>query len=393
MQISLYVIITAIIIYILSQIVKTAPIIIIFIMDKLSWLLRVARPVIMGFVFAYLMDPVVNFIESKFRKFKLFKKMKRPRTWAAVLSVLVFFIAIVGLISLLIFSVTDQLRLANFDDIIALAEGYRNSLESFYDSILQNMEKLDIQSSQLEQYVEDTLKVILNVLTDFAESTVNTIKNISEYLTTIIFGFIIGFYFIIDGKMFSLYLKKTANALLSKNTNRKISIAIKDLDYAFSGYTRGQLTDAFVMMILISLTLSITGVKFALVIGIFAGIGNLIPYFGPIVAYFSTAIVCIINGEMQKLVLSIILLIVIQFVDGNFIGPKLLSRSIKIHPLIIIVSLIFGSAIGGFLGMLLAVPIGAYLKLVFVRFIDNKTIKKDGMEKAIYSAESDTKKV
>ena len=79
----------------------------------------------------------------------------------------------------------------------------------------------------------------------------------------------------------------------------------------------------------------------------------------PIVAYFSTAIVCIINGEMQKLVLSIILLIVIQFIDGNFIGPKLLSRSIKIHPLIIIVSLIFGSAIGGFLGMLLAVPIGA----------------------------------
>ncbi len=391
MQISLYVIITAIIIYILSLIAKNAPIIIIYIMNKLSWLLGVARPVILGFVFAYLMDPVVNFIESKFCKFKIFRKMKRPRTWAAVLSVFVFIIALAGLISLLIFSVTDQLRLANFDDIVALAEGYMNSLESFYDSILQNMEKLDIQSSQLEQYVEDTLTVVLSVLKDFAESTVNAITNISEYLTTIIFGFIIGFYFLIDGKMFSLYLKKTVNALFSKNTNRKISVALRDLDYAFSGYVRGQLTDAFVMMILISLTLSITGVKFALVIGIFAGIGNLIPYFGPIVAYFSTAIVCIINGEMQKLVLSIILLIVIQFIDGNFIGPKLLSRSIKIHPLIIIVSLIFGSAIGGFLGMLLAVPIGAYLKLVFVRFVDNKTIKKNGMEKALSNAEADTK--
>lgn len=383
MQISLYVIITAMIIYILSLIAKSAPAIIIYIMAKVSWLLRVIRPVILGFVFAYLMDPFVSFFEEKFRKLKLFKRVKRPRTWAAILSVFIFFIAIVGLVSLLIFSVTDQLRLANFDDVIRLAEGYMKSLESFYNSILQNMEKLDIQSIQLEQYVQDTLTVVLNALKGFAESTVNTITNISEYLTTIIFGFIIGFYFIIDGRMFTLYLKKTFNALFSNNANKRFSIILTDLDYAFSGYVRGQLVDAFVMMVLISLTLSITGVKFALVIGIFAGIGNLIPYFGPIVAYFSTAIVCLINGEMQKLVISIIILIVIQFIDGNFIGPKLLSRSIKIHPLIIIVSLIFGSAIGGFLGMLLAVPVGAYLKLVFVRYIENRTMKKNDMGKDI----------
>jgi predicted PurR-regulated permease PerM len=393
MQISLYVIFTAIIIYILSLIAKNALVIIAFIMDKLSWILRVIRPVILGFVFAYLMDPVINFFESKILKLKLFKRLKRPRTLAAVISVFLFFIAVAGLVSLLIYSVTDQLRLANFDDIITLAEGYKNSLKSFYDSVLKNMEKIDIQSSQLEHYVEDTVKVVLNALTGFAESIVNTISNISNYLTTIIFGFIIGFYFIIDGKMFSLYLKKTFNALFSKNTNRRVSGIIKDLDYAFSGYLRGQLTDAFVMMILISLTLSITGVKFALVIGIFAGIGNLIPYFGPIIAYFSTALVCIINGEMQKLIISIVLLIIIQFIDGNFIGPKLLSRSIKIHPLIIIVSLIFGSAIGGLLGMLLAVPVGAYLKLVFVRFIENRTNKKLEMEKAAGNIEGDSKKV
>lgn len=390
MLISLYVIITAIIIYILSLIAKSAPIIILYIMDKLSWLLRVVRPVILGFVFAYLMDPIVTLFESKFRGIKLFKKMKRPRTWAAILSVFIFFIAIAGLVSLLIYSVTDQLRLANFDDIIQLAEGYMKSMESFYNSILQNMEKLDIRSNQLEQYVEDTLTVVLSALKGFAENTVDAVTNISGYLTTIIFGFIIGFYFIIDGRMFTLYLKKTFNALFSKNTNKKIYLILNDLDYAFSGYVRGQLADAFVMMILISLTLSVTGVKFALVIGIFAGLGNLIPYFGPIVAYISTAIVCVINGEMNKLLISIIALVVIQFIDGNFIGPKLLSKSIKIHPLIIIISLIFGSAIGGLLGMLLAVPVGAYLKLVFVRFIDTRTIKKKEVEKQINDSNKDS---
>ena len=389
LQISLYVIFTAIIIYILSLIAKNAPIIFTFLMEKVRWLLRVIRPVILGFVFAYLMDPVVNLLEGKFRK--LFKKMKRPRTWAAIISVFFLFIALVGLISLLIFTVTDQLRLANFDDVSRLAESYLKSIESFYNSILQNMEKLDIRSNQLEQYVQDTLTVILDALKDFAQGTVNAITNISGYLTTIIFGFIIGFYFIIDGKMFSSYLKKTFYALFSENTNKRISVIIKDLDYAFSGYVRGQLADAFVMMILISLVLSITGVKFALVIGIFAGLGNLIPYFGPVVAYISTAIVCLINGEIQKLIISIIILVIIQFIDGNFIGPKLLSKSIKIHPLIIIISLIFGSAIGGFLGMLLAVPVGAYIKLVFVKFVESRALKKSGVIKQVDDAEKEIK--
>ena len=302
--------------------------------------------------------------------------MKRQRTWAAVLSVTLLFIVVASLISLLIYSVTDQIRLANFDDIVKLAEGYSKSLEAFYTSILQNMEKLNIQSNQLEQYVENTLTVILNAVKDFAENIVNSLTNISKYLTTVIFSLIIGFYFIIDGKMIKAFLKKTFYAFFSDNTNRKISLILSDLDYAFSGYVRGQLTDALVMMILISLVLSLTGVKFALVIGIFAGIGNLIPYFGPVIAYISTAFVCIINGEMKKLVISIIILAVIQFIDGNYIGPKLLSRSIKIHPLVVIISLIFGSAIGGLLGMLLAVPVGAYLKLVFVRFIDNLAKRK-----------------
>lgn len=373
---------TAIIIYILSLIAKNAPSILTNIMEKVNWLLKVVRPVILGFVFAYLMDPIVNYFEGKFKKFKLFKKMKRHRIWAALLSVIIFFLALAGLVSLLIFTVTDQIKLANFDDIIRLAKEYMKSIEAFYNSILNNLEKLDIQSSQLEQYVENVLTVLLNAVRGFADNVVSSITNFSRYFTTIIFAFIIGFYFIIDGKVFTSYLKKVSYALFSKKTNKRISTTLGDLDYAFSGYIRGQLADAFVMMVLISLVLSATQVNFAIVIGVFAGLGNLIPYFGPIVAYFLTTIVCLINGEFQKLIISLIALIFIQTIDGNYIGPKLLSKSIKIHPLIVIISLIFGNAISGFLGMLLAVPVGAYIKLVFVRYIDNKAKKKQELEKA-----------
>ncbi len=381
MQISLYVIITCIIIYSLSLIADNAPLLTRKLMNGIGWILKVITPVILGFVFSYLMDPIVNFFEQKFRKTRLLKKIKRPRTLAAILSVALLFAAVVGLISMLVYSVTRQLRLANFDDIIRLGEEFMDSLEGFYNSIKEKLGKLEIQSEELEKYVTNATEYIMNALVGFAEGTVTSISNISGYLTTIIFSFIIGFYFMIDGRMFMDYICKVWKALFSERFNNRTMSVIHDLDHVFSGYIRGQLTDAMVMMVLISIVLTVTRVKFAVVIGIFAGIGNLIPYFGPVVAYISTAVVCLINGDTKTLFVSILALAVIQFIDGNMIGPKLLSRSIKIHPLIIIVSLIFGSAIGGFLGMLLAVPVGAYLKLIFVRFINRRMARKEELKK------------
>lgn len=384
MQISLYVIITAVIIYSLSLVAKNAPALLRIIMDKVNWLLRVMKPITFGFVFAYLMDPVVVFFEKRYRKIKpkkLFRKLHAPRTWAATTSVLLFFIAAVGLISMLVYSVTDQMRLANLDDIAKLGNELINSLNAFYYAILDNLENLDIQSQEFEQYVTNAITYILDVIKHLIISSLTSITNISGYLTTILFSLLIGFYFLIDGRMIINYTKKVSSALFSEHRNQKLNQIVQDLDQVFSGYIRGQLTDAFFMLMAISIVLSVIGVKFAYVIGIFAGLGNLIPYFGPIVAYISTAFVCLINGDIKTLVIAMIALVIIQTIDGNFIGPKLLSRSIKIHPLIIIISLIFGSAIGGFLGMLLAVPIGAYIKLVFVRYIDARAQRKEELKR------------
>lgn len=385
MQISLYVIITAVIIYSLSLIAKNLPTIVKMIMEKVNWLFRVVKPITFGFVFAYLLDPVVDFFERQYQKIKpkkFLRKFHAPRTWAAITSVTFVLLAVVGLISLLVYSVTDQLRLANLDDIVKLSNELINSLNAFYYAILDKLKEMDIQSQEFELYVTNAVTYVLKVIKNFIISSLTSFTNISGYLTTILFSLLIGFYFLIDGKMIINYLKKVCYALFSDRRNQKINRTMRDLDEVFSGYIRGQLLDAFFMMLAISISLSIVGVKFAYVIGIFAGIGNLIPYFGPIVAYVSTGFVCIINGDMKILIIAMIVLLIIQTIDGNFIGPKLLSSSIQIHPLIIIISLIFGSAIGGFLGMLLAVPIGAYIKLVFVRYIDTRVKRKEEQKKS-----------
>lgn len=380
LQISLYVIFTVVVIYALSLVVRSAPSILKELMEKLHWLLRVSKPVIFGFVFAYLMDPVVEMFERRYRKLKtvrFFKRIVMPRTWAAVTAVLLLVIAVLGLISLLVFTITNQIRLITMEDVAELGQEYLSGLNSFYMSVLKRLDQLDIRSQELEQYVKDATAYITDYIREFILGTITSATNISRYLTTFIFSFIIGFYFMIDGRMFLSYIRKVCKALFPDPLNLRLKKMMGDLDRVFSGYIRGQLIDAIVMMFLISIVLSITGVKFAIVIGILAGIGNLIPYFGPIVAYISTSLVCLINQDLRTWLVSMILLFLIQAIDGNLIGPKLLSSSIKIHPLIIIVSIIFGSALGGFLGMLLAVPIGAYLKLVFARVIDHRLRRKE----------------
>ena len=380
LQISLYVIITVVIIYFLKLLMDNSPVIFKSLMDKLGWLIRVIRPVIIGFVFSYIIQPVVDFFEGKYEKLKNIKylnKIVHPRTWAAITSVLLMLLFFAGLLTLLVFIVTKQLKLANIDDLTLIVRNYINSFEKFINSIASRLDQLDIKSEEIEKYVESATGFVLNVMKDFTDALVYAVTNISGYLTTIIFSFIIGFYFLIDGKMFISYIRKMSMALFSDNINKKLRNIVADLDMVFSGYIRGQLTDALVMMILISVTLSIIKVKFAIIIGVFAGVGNLIPYVGPIVAYISTTVVCLLNGDTRTWVVAMIALLLIQTIDGNVINPKLLSHTIKIHPLIVIVSIIFGSALGGFLGMLLAVPLGAYVKLVIVRFIDRRLEAKE----------------
>lgn len=97
--------------------------------------------------------------------------------------------------------------------------------------------------------------------------------------------------------------------------------------------------------------------------------------------YISTIIACLIDGDLKKLVIGVIVILIVQAVDGNIVNPKLLSKSISIHPMLVIASLIIGSAIGGIGGMLLAVPIGAFIKTNFERLI-SYLMKKRNIESA-----------
>ena len=180
----------------------------------------------------------------------------------------------------------------------------------------------------------------------------------------------------LDGEGLKRYWGRAFCAFAGPRVTKYTKEFIADADRVFSGYVRGQLMDALFMAVVVSISLSIIGIKYAVIIGILTGIGNLIPYVGPFVAYGSTALVCLLNWNLEKFLVAIAVLFMIQTIDGNVINPKFLSQTIHIHPVLVIVSLLIGSKIGGLIGMLVAVPCGGLAKVYFEKLINYQMKRK-----------------
>lgn len=376
-QISLYVIVVATIIMGIRGIIGSIPYFFEVITDKIGWVVGAAQPIILALVFTYLLDPIADFFENSFKKIKIFKNKDKACRALSVLTVfLIVIFVITAVISLLVSSITDQIKVANFTDIVALVNQYVDNINGAYDVVVDKIGKSNIESLELKQYITSVAEYALDWLKNAGIVIASSVTGITSFFTNLFLALIMTIYFLLDENLLKYNLKRISKALMKEKTYNKCVSFMDDADTVFSGYIRGQFMDAFIMMIMISVTLSIVGVKMSIVIGIFAGIGNLIPYVGPIVAYVGTAVVCLLNGEIKTMIVAIIALIVIQLIDGNIIGPKLLSNAVEIHPLIVIISLVFGSAIGGLLGMLLAVPIGALIKVLFMKYIDSRLAQK-----------------
>ena len=140
-----------------------------------------------------------------------------------------------------------------------------------------------------------------------------------------------------------------------------------------SGYIRGQLTDSLIMGVLIGISVAIIGIDFPIIIGMIAGIANVIPYFGPIIGMIPAALMGLISDNPMKALYACITLLILQQIDGAIIAPKVVGESVDVHPVAVVVSILIGGSLFGLLGMLVAVPIAALVKLLLIRFMERNT--------------------
>ena len=318
------------------------------------------KPVIIGGIICYLLLPVVNRLEKMISG-------GQKRAYARPLSVLITF----AVIALLLIAALVALAGLIYKNVASLninsVMGLYNELEAQYQEFGSDLEELlstfNISSSSISTF--------LTGVTSAVES----------FFSGLLFGVIFAIYFLLDeqNSIFS-YWSRAFRLIFGEKQLERLNAFLKDADYAFSGYIRGQMVDAAIVGGLSSVALALAGVPQAVLIGICMGLGNLIPYFGPIIGYGVTAVVCISEGAYVKMVIAFVIIAIIMFIDGNIINPRLLSDNVDVHPLLVVAALLGGGVLGGIAGMLIAVPTAALLKMQFDKYLRKLEESKEQTE-------------
>ena len=172
---------------------------------------------------------------------------------------------------------------------------------------------------------------------------------------------IIAFYLLVDLP----HIRQVMRSLVPERARGDTMVLARRLGIAIGGYFRGQLAVAFVVGTMASIGLLIIDLPFWLIVGMIAGLFNMIPLIGPWVGAVPGIVIAFTTGgELRQAVLVAVVMLVVQQIDNHFISPIVMQRAVKLHPAVVMLALLAGGTLGGFFGLLLAVPAAATLKIV-----------------------------
>ena len=373
-----YVIITVVACYILISLTGNISTVVTSVVKWLGMVGMLLKPLFWGFVLAYVLAPAVSFFEKKLQKSSIGGRQKSSiggrkkskRGLAVAITCVLTLLGLIILLSVMVSAVTRNLKIASLDDLVVMAQSLANSVNSLEQSIMRRLESMNISTGEVESALQQLLHKIAEFSQGLTSGLTGAVGHIGGFLTATLFAIIFCIYFLLDYKSLKKYWNRVLLAVGGPKARRNFHVLADDADSVFSGFIRGQLIDAIIMAVLISAALSLVGVKYAVIIGILSGIGNLIPYVGPVIAYGSTILVCLVTGDLRRLLIAVVVIFIIQTIDGNVINPRLLSSNIDVHPMLVIAALIVGGALGGIVGMLFAVPVAAFIKIQFDKIID-----------------------
>lgn len=337
------------------------------------WASQVISPLLLGFAIAYLLSPICHFFERILSKNALLsKKQSLCQNISILMTFLLLILGVVFLGSLLLSTLTKSIQVLRFEDLFQGIEDFASTIEKFYSDLYVRLGNLPIGGEDAKEAVQLLLQKAVVFFQNMGNSVFSSLGSLAGALSTLVFGIIFSLYFLADGQKILSYWARIFRLLFGERRLEKLRRFFIDADRVFAGYLRGQIIDGTIMAVLVSVSLSILQVRYAIVIGVLTGFGNLIPYVGPFIAYGLTALVCLVYGDFTKILPALIALFVIQTIDGNVINPRLLSQNIDVHPLVVIIALIIGGSLGGFLGIFLAAPVASLIKLELDKFMERK---------------------
>jgi predicted PurR-regulated permease PerM len=378
---SIYIIVLATILYLIYWLVSKLEFILGTILGALSGLLAVLTPFIIALVVAYLLHPVVCWIESNVMYSKRLMKLEngnqdKHRKLKRTLSVLLTYVLVIGIIVVLLYSTYAMIggqisRQIDFNTIIDSISSYSERYNQIFEQLKIELENSGLSDNVKQQFIK-TAEDVNELLGSALSKTFNQIRNLGSNIVNIALGLIVAFYILKDLQYFKKLYFDSTKVLIKERKNQTLSNLMTDINSIMSSFIRGQLLDALIVGILSSIGLSIISLDFAVLIGMTAGIANIIPYFGPIIGSVPAVIVGLLSGSPIKALLAVIVLVVVQQIDGTLIAPKVVGDSVGLHPVFVMLSILIGGAYFGLLGMLIAVPTAAIIKMFLLRWFEDK---------------------
>ncbi|WP_456276427.1 AI-2E family transporter [Bacillus sp. AK128] len=307
----------------------------------------IAPPIILAFIAYYLLNPIVELLE----------RFRIKRIWGIIILIIGFTGALTGVLLLTATSIEAQVK-----DLVQTFPSYLKQLEDNMTEWAQN--------SFLGPYYDDGYNWVTERLSEFPQligtyisSGFQGIQNVASTITNTIisivtFPFIL-FFLLKDGKRFQRFSIKLFPPKFRDDTKQ----ILNNIDTQVGSYIQGQIIVATVIGILLFIGYLIIGLEYAFTLAIVAAVTSVVPYLGPTIAIIPAAIIAIVSSPFMLLKLAIVW-IAVQFLEGNFVSPNIMGKTMKIHPLTIILVLLIAGNLFGVIGVILGIPGYAIVKVI-----------------------------
>ncbi len=315
-------------------------------------LINILAPFLIAFVFAYLLNPFVNFLEKKF-----------PRWVGSLVAILLILLSGALILILILPPFVEQISL-----LISLAPKRISELAVIInEKIIPELNRLGVVYPELQKFISTELPAklqsLLNGILNNILSLISGVSVIFNQIINLVIIPIMTFYFLND---FEKILKATLN-LFSQNHHERVIKISHTIDKIFGNYIRGFLTVSLINGTIITTGLTLVGVPYAVVLGLLSALLNFIPYFGVIISFVIGFIISLLSGLSGfKLLLIPIIYFGENIIENSFITPKIIGERVGLHPLLILLAIFVFGYFGGILGMLISVPITALLISIFI---------------------------
>ena len=327
-------------------------------------LLEILMPFIMGALIAYILYIPCKKIENCFGKCKL-KSIQKRRIGLSILTVyLILILLITILINCILPAVIESIK-----DLVSNLPGYYSRLTRMVNDLPEDSTLMKLNVKELLNRITsiDFEKYITpEYITQYLKGAMSFATGIFDIFVTII----ISIYTLAERGRIVEFIKKFLSAMFGYKKYNVVAKYFTKTNEVFFNFISGQLIDAIIIGVVTSIAMSILQVKYALLLGFIIGLFNLIPFFGAIVAVCIAIFITICTGGISKAIWLAVIIITLQQLDANIINPKIMRDKLKISPILVILSVTFAGAYFGVLGMFLAVPIVAMLKLILDDYID-----------------------